>query len=259
MPALRGVVHAVRIYLAGNSQHWRGYFTPDLFRGAYMLESFYYCSDYTERHIIPNAADFLLDSGAFTFMQGKSTVPDFDAYAERYAAFIVRNGVQHYFELDVDSVLGYAEVKRLRDKLERLTGRPSIPVWHNSRGKEEFIRHCREYPYVAIGGLVGGSSEYARKYWRYFPWFIRTAHEHGAKIHALGFTSLEGLQKYHFDSVDSTAWTSGNRFGCAFYFDGKTIRKKSVPPGCRIGNPKACALHNWGEWIKFQRYAEAHL
>ena len=68
---------------------------------------------------------------------------------------------------------------------------------------------CKEYNYVAIGGLVGGNAEYSSKYWRYFPWFIKTAHENGAKIHALGFTSLRGMAQYHFDSVDSTTWKSG--------------------------------------------------
>lgn len=249
----------MRIYLAGTSAQWKAYFTPEDFRGAYLLESFFYCDAYTEKQVIPNCGDFLLDSGAYTFMQGKSTVPDFDEYAERYAAFINRNGVEKYFELDVDAVLGYGEVKRLREKLIRLTGKPCIPVWHHSRGKEEFIRHCQEFPYVAIGGLVGGKSEYARKYWQYFPWFIRTAHENGAKIHALGFTSLIGLAKFHFDSVDSTAWTAGNRFGHVFLFDGRTLRQTDVPPGHRIRSARECARHNYGEWVKFQRWADGHL
>lgn len=53
----------------------------------YILESFFYADADTER-LIPFYGDFLLDSGAFTFMQGKGGSPDFDAYAERYADFI---------------------------------------------------------------------------------------------------------------------------------------------------------------------------
>ena len=226
----------------------------------FILESFFYINEDVIKYL-HHFGDFLLDSGAFTFMQGKGGKPNFDEYTERYAEFINENRVEKYFELDIDSVVGYDQVKLLRSKLERLTGRQSIPVWHKSRGKDEFIGLCRDYPYVAIGGLVDGAKkgEYARSLWRFFPWFIRTAHENGAKIHALGFTSLEGIQEYHFDSVDSTAWTTGNRFGYLHYFDGKTIRKIDKPSGYKLKDSKAVALHNYTEWLKFQKYAETHL
>ena len=194
-------------------------------------------------------------------MQGKGGSPDWDEYVRRYADFISRNRVEKYFDLDIDSVVGYDRVKRIRRDLERLTGKPSIPVWHKSRGKEEYIAHCREYPYVAIGGLVDSAKkgEYAKSLWKYFPWFINTAHENGARIHALGFTSLDGIAQYHFDSVDSTAWTTGNRFGYLYYFNGRTMMKKDAPKGHRIGDSRKAAVHNYSEWIKFQKYADRHL
>lgn len=223
------------------------------------MESFYYADEDTER-LLPYFGDFLLDSGAFTFMQNSNIKADWDEYVERYADFINRNKIEKYFELDIDSVVGYDEVKKLRNKLEKLTNRPSIPVWHRTRGKTEFERLCDEYSYVAIGGLVSDmASEYSRKYWKYFPWFIRTAHKKGAKIHALGFTSLEGIKRYHFDSVDSTAWTAGNRFGYIYYFDGKTMKKKDAPEGMRISSPREAALINYCEWIKYQKYALTHM
>lgn len=226
----------------------------------YILESFFYADSDTER-LIPHYGDFLLDSGAFTFMQGKGGKVNWDEYVERYADFIKRNKVKKYFELDIDSVVGYDKVLTIRAKLEKLTGVQSIPVWHKSRGKEEYVRHCQEYPYVALGGLVDGAKkgEYARALWKYFPWFIKTAHDNGAKIHALGFTSLDGIRQYHFDSVDSTAWTTGNRFGFLYFFDGQTMQKKDAPKGHRISDSRAAALHNYTEWIKFQKYAETHL
>ena len=226
----------------------------------YILESFYYADADTER-LIPYMGDFLLDSGAFTFMQNSKTHVDWNEYIERYAAFIKRNKVEKYFELDIDSVVGYEKVLEYRNRLETLVGWRCIPVWHTSRGKEEFIRHCEEFPYVALGGIVGagkGTKEYQR-YHKAFPWFIKTAHEHGAKIHGLGYTSLEGLTKYHFDSVDSTAWTTGNRYGYAYRFNGKSMDKIDVPEGKQIKNAKALALNNFNEWVKFQRYAETHL
>lgn len=252
----------MRLFLAGVSP-WRtggGYDRIIHQYKPYILESFFYADADTER-LMPHYGDFLLDSGAFTFMQGRGGSPDWDEYIRRYADFINRNKVEKYFELDIDSVVGYDKVKQIRAKLESLTGRQSIPVWHKSRGKDEFIGHCKDYPYVAIGGLVDGAKkgEYARELWKYFPWFINTAHQNGAKIHALGFTSLEGIRLYHFDSVDSTAWTTGNRFGYIYYFDGKTIQKKDPPKGHHLGDTRKVALNNYTEWLKFQKYADKYL
>ena len=53
-------------------------------------------------------------------------------------------------------MVGYKKVKQIRAKLERLTGKQSIPVWHLSRGMDEFRGICKDYGYVAIGGIVSG-------------------------------------------------------------------------------------------------------
>lgn len=222
----------------------------------YILGSFFYCDADTER-LLPHFGDFLLDSGAFTFMMGKGGSPNWDEYVERYADFINRNNVQKYFELDIDSVVGYDRVKEIRRKLERLTNRPTIPVWHISRGLEEYKRMCDEYDYVAIGGIVSGEIKNTK--YGAFPSLIAEAHKRGAKVHGLGFTALDWLKVCHFDSVDSTAWTTGNRFGYLYYFDGHTMRKKDVPKGHRLGDSRAAALNNYTEWIKFQKWAETHL
>lgn len=250
----------MKLFLAESGGLWEAYFDEKDFSHVYILQSYYYADDFTEKYIIPNASDFMLDSGAFTFMQNAKVRVNWDEYIERYAEFINQNGIKKYFELDIDSVVGYEKVLEYRKRLERLTGKQPIPVWHSNRGQEEFIKHCQEYPYVALGGLVGtGKSEYARKYWKYFPWFINMAHKNGAKIHALGFTSLDGIKTFHFDSVDSTAWTSGNRFGFVYYFDGQTMKKIDAPKGKRLANHRKVSLHNYKEWIKFQMYVDTHL
>lgn len=227
----------------------------------FILESFYYADSDTER-LIPHYGDFLLDSGAFTFMGGfnfrdNSKGIDFTDYIERYAAFINRNKVDKYFELDVDVCVGYDKVKEYRRMLERLTNRQPIPVWHSTRGREDFLRCCDEYPYVALGGIVGG--EWSAQAEKYIPWFISEAHKRKVKIHGLGYTKLKKLEQYHFDSVDSTAWTTGNRFGYLYWFDGYTMQKREAPKGHRIGDSRAAALHNYTEWIKFQKWAITHL
>ncbi len=220
-----------------------------------VLESFFYVDSDTEL-LLPYFGDFLLDSGAFTFMQGNGGASNWDSYVERYADFIVRNDVKKFFELDIDSVAGYPKVLELRRKLEGLTGHQCIPVWHVSRGMDEFRRMCGDYSYVAIGGIV--SKEIPPEKYKALPTLIKEAHRRGAKIHGLGFTALSWLPRCHFDSVDSTAWTTGNRFGYLYYFDGRTMRKKEVPKGHRIGDPRTAAVNNYLEWVKFQKYAETH-
>ena len=227
--------------------------------GQLILESYFYCrkNDVIPK-LLPRLGGFLLDSGAFTFMQGNGSA-DWDRYTEEYAEWINRYRITKFFELDIDSLVGIKEVERLRNKLERLTGKQPIPVWHKCRGKDYFLGMARDYRYVAIGGIV--TQEIPRKvYEGAFPWFINEAHKAGAKIHGLGYTSLEGIKKYHFDSVDSTAWLYGNRGGYLYKFNpGKGgFDKIPTPPGHRLASQDA-AKWNFTEWIKFQRYAEKYL
>lgn len=222
----------------------------------FILESFYYADETTEK-LLPYFGDFLLDSGAFTFMQSSKTHVVWEDYIERYADFINRNNVEKFFELDIDSVVGYDKVLEYRAMLEKLTNKQCIPVWHISRGMKNFYEMCQMYPYVALGGIVGerrGGTKY-KQYHAMFPTFIKIAHQHGCKIHGLGYTDLSGLAINHFDSVDSTAWTAGNRFGFIYQFNGKTMIKHDVPKGKRIADSRKVAEINYLEWIKFQRWA----
>lgn len=249
----------MKLYLAGVAP-WREQGLYDKTIEAhrpYILESFYYADEDTER-LLPYFGDFLLDSGAFTFMQNNhGGEVDWDGYIERYADFINRNGVQKFFELDVDSVVGYKRVLEFREKIERLTGKKCIPVWHKARGIDEFKRMCDEYEYAAIGGIV--SREIKQTEYRVFPAMIKEAHRRGCKMHGLGFTNLALLPEVHFDSVDSTAWTTGNRYGFVYRFNGKTMVKVEPPGGMRLADSRRVALINYTEWLKFQKYAEANL
>lgn len=229
----------------------------DIFRDANILHSFYYMREFTEKIIIPKAKRFMLDSGAFSLFSSNGAGTNWNDYIKSYAQFINRNNIKLFFELDIDSLIGYEKVLYLRKQLEDLTGRQPIPVWHKSRGREEFVKMCEEYKYVAIGGIV--SKEITKSEYKFFPWFINTAHQHGAKIHGLGFTSFSDLEKYRFDSVDSSAWTSGARFGSVSRFDGKRVVSTGKPQGTRIVDYKPLAYHNFKEWLKYVNYAEKHL
>lgn len=252
----------MKVFLASTLNFIEQYLTPSDIKGIYGLESFYYLKNGQEKYI-PLFKDFLLDSGAYTFFFSKNNQKvNWEEYVEKYADFINKNKVDKFFELDIDKIIGYDNVLVLRKRLEQKTGKQCIPVWHKNRGKEEYEKMCKEYKYVALGGLVGGggaSSEYAKKYWEFFPYFINTAHKNGTKIHGLGFTSQEGLKRYRFDSVDSTSWTAGNRFGCVLQFNGKEIVTHQKKQGQRMNCARDVLVNNFKEYVKFQKYADIKL
>lgn len=245
----------MKIYLAGKLD----YIKPELYDGVNRLDSFYYCSKIDKKEI-DLAKDFILDSGAFTFRQAKKVSHiDWYDYTARYADFVKRNNIEKYFELDIDSITGYEEVLKIRNFLEKETGSKCIPVWHLSRGKDEFLKMCDEYPYVAIGGIAGISLMRLREIMKtLMPYLIKEAHKRHAKIHGLGYTDLKGLTKHHFDSVDSTSWLSSARFGTLYKFTGTTLIQYPKPKGMRL-KTKESTINNFLEWKKFSEYAEGHL
>ena len=64
----------------------------------YLLESYYYIKDF-QKPLIRNADLFLLDSGAFTFMNTSKGNVNWNAYIDKYIAFINENDVKYFFEL----------------------------------------------------------------------------------------------------------------------------------------------------------------
>lgn len=225
----------------------------------YMLESFFTMEEWLIP-IIKKCDLFLLDSGAFTFMNSKKKKShNFDEYLTEYINFINKNDIKYFFELDIDSIVGIEEVERLRKRLENETQKKCIPVFHKSRGKDYFIKMCQEYDYIAIGGIV--TKEIKPEEYKYFKWFIDTAHSYGCKIHGLGFTNLKSLRYYNFDSVDSTSWKSGGRYGTCYHFTGREIKVVDTNNRRRRGDISHHDLdrHNYYEWVKFQKYAEERL
>ena len=218
----------------------------------YRLESFFYITEKDEA-LIHKYKGFLLDSGAFTFMSNAKGDIKWDEYIEKYADFINKHDIKHFFELDIDVLVGINEVERLRVKLEKLTNKKSIPVWHKFRGKDYWLRMVKDYDYVAVGGIV--TKEIKPSEYKYFTWLLNEAKKENCKVHALGFTNLKGLTKYPFYSVDSTSWLSGNRFGAIYYFDGKTMQKQDKQKGQKVKTNET-AKNNFYEWVKFSKYME---
>ena len=109
----------MKIHLAGSG--WNYLWVDSDFFNFNRLESFYYIEE--EKEYIHKYDNFLLDSGAFTFMSSSKGGVNWDEYIKKYAEFINQYNVKHFFELDIDSIVGIKEVERLRRNLEELTGK----------------------------------------------------------------------------------------------------------------------------------------
>lgn len=249
---------AMKVYLVNPSS--RQYCLEEkIFKDLNILESYYYLRKSEGfMTLAKDFGNFLLDSGAFTFMNGSHNGSiDWGSYTEEYASFINKHDVKLFIEMDIDSIVGLKEVERLRGKLERLTGKKPIPVWHRNRGKDYFLKMCDEFSYIAIGGIV--TQEIPRqKYESIFPWFINEAHKRGCKIHGLGYTGTKRLKDFHFDSVDSTAWLHGNRGGWLYKFNPETGEMGKIQYDGRLKS-KEGAISNFCEWVKFSKYADLYL
>ena len=252
------IKEAMKVYLAGNAP-WReeGIYNEAIKKiKPYILESYYYLRDNNKwiMEMKPFMKDFLLDSGAFTFLNEPGN-HNWQKYVEEYAVFINKYDVEYFFELDIDPIVGLEEVERLRHILEKFTGKKCIPVWHKSRGMDYWKKMVQEYDYVAIGGIV--TKEIKPKDYPIFAVLIKIANQHKCKVHGLGFTNMDGLRKYRFHSVDSTAWLYGNRGGFLYQFNGTGL-DKIQPKNMRLKGRQA-ATHNFTEWLKFSHYAETNL
>ena len=241
----------MKVYLAINNT----LDIEDLVGGADILSSYYYCKKMDSIiSKIPMMRNFILDSGVFTFINSGKQV-DIKKYTEEYAAFVREHRIKNYVEMDVDQIYGVEETRRLRDKLENLVGWQSIPVWHTIRGKESFIKDCKDYDYIALGYFLteGLSSALTDKYARQF---VLKAHSLGCRIHGLGFTKSQKLKEIPFDSVDSSTWSCSRRYGYTFKFFPKEglMKMYQKPEGKRMKKAQALGRPAFIEWRKYQDY-----
>ena len=211
-----------------------------------ILTSFYYFRDK-----LPFDVDLhLVDSGAFTFFSSKKKI-DIDQYLTEYIEYINKYDIKYFFELDIDVLVGYDKVLELRERLERETGKKCIPVWHMSRGKDEFIKMIKEYDYASIGGVVNKESIVNHK--DKFHLLNKLARKHGCKLHGLGVTDAN-VENYGFYSVDSTSWNSGTRFGKFMKFEQNKIKHIKRKEGTRLISYHELNKLNIMQWLKFQKY-----
>lgn len=223
-----------------------------LFNSPAVLESFWYYQDWQEPYL-KNVEFFMLDSGAFSMFGGKTNI-DIDSYCDRYIEFINNHPwINRYVELDVESIFGMDKMLELRKRLERGTGKQCMPVMHRTRTKDDYLGICKDYNFICLGGMgFGKDAEITR---RLAQWFVDTAHDNDCKVHGLGYTPTKDLYKYDFDSVDSSSWLGGGRFGNLYHFNGISLDQINKPSNMLTEHYVKVDTNNFEEWAKWGTYA----
>lgn len=170
-------------------------------------------------------AKLFIDSGAFS-MWTKGVNVDVDAYIQWIndrADFIDLYG-------QVDAIPGertggmptYSQVREaaqktwenylyMRPKMKKPEG--LLYTFHVGEPKE-FLEQALEWkdpdgnfiPYIALGGMVGKSTEVRRNFLDMCFRIISNSSNPNVKVHAFGMTSKELLSEYPITSCDSTSW-----------------------------------------------------
>lgn len=233
------------------------------FKPHYILESFMYLRSKHKSTLnyidwCLQADEFLLDSGAFTFMNKSKKTSNFSddvlwEYINNYIDFINQYDIKHFFEMDIDCVVGYDKVKEIRKYIEEKTNKKTIPVWHKSRGIQDFHDMCKEYEYVAIGGIA--AKEIKRSEYELLNELCDIAHFYGCIIHGLGYSPLSILneRKCPFDTVDSTTWLAHLK-KCSFSLDnGNLIRTNGDDRYWRTVDQEA-----FSSWVEFSKLPDVY-
>ncbi len=162
----------------------------------------------------PGFSDYLLDSGGFQLKTGAIKRPLYwKSYCWWIKALIEKYGdkISGYMTLDVDSPgITYENTLYMMGE-----GLNPMPIWKDGWSEYWLDFYAREFPYVAIGGLVG-SGQKSRMYYTQLMKKLAVNYPK-TKFHLLGvgISGADGFKQYPPFSVDFSTWTNPGRFGSA--------------------------------------------
>lgn len=199
--------------------------------------------------------EVFLDSGAHTLQKPGKEV-DWDKFIYEYIKFIndYKQYLDYIVELDVENKIGLPLVEKYRNKIKKETSIEPIVVWHRSRGFDYLKYMCKTYKYIGFSGFVEDKTGENEIPDRFVNTFCDMAHKDSAKVHGFGYTR-QNLPEKRFDSIDSSSWNSGIRYGQLLKFkDNKMIHYKKL----HNYNNKYDVISKWSvkEWIKYQEFLD---
>lgn len=188
---------------------------PDDYIEYGLVSYFYIKNNYSIMDLVlKKCKHVLVDSGAFSFQQGKKS--NFNDFVLSYEEFVKKYAnhprIIGFFEMDIDVIVGFEEVLKYRRRLEKITNK-IIPVWHQNRGIKEFYNMCKEYSGRRISVSAVSNPDIIDSQYNLF---INTAKKYNTNIHLLGMTRFDFMQSLNLtktDSADSSSWKQTGIFG----------------------------------------------
>lgn len=179
------------------------------------------------------------DSGAFSAatLGSEIKLADYAAWLKDWRGLITTAAT-----LDV---IGDADATQRNTLALEDMGLSVLPVFHTGSPWDRLEKLCKQYRYVALGGMV----PYTRMQGELMRWLVkcfRIGAEHGTVFHGFGQTSPVPMASLPFYSVDSSTWSTGARYGWMFLWDERTAAMARIRTGTSDARKYARVVRRYG-------------
>lgn len=196
----------------------------------WILYSYYYILRFSKEGFVDRmkreypGVQWFLDSGAFTYATfaatGNRKIPPVDKYVQLYMDYVADagEGFSRVTELDLDGIetldIPYEQVQEwLEEMLVRFPHLPVMPTFHGWRGEAEWDRYCND-PRIKCMAIGRGTNNLGLQ-----RRLVMKAMAKGKPVHGFAMTKFKStLQLVPYDSVDSTSWVMGQKYGLTYIF-----------------------------------------
>jgi hypothetical protein len=180
------------------------------------LESWHYVNNpRLIRHMRETGIKVFLDSGAYSAhtLGVDLKVSDYCTYIKENEDFIrVEDGIPMVSVLDGigDAQLTYQN----QCEMERLGVRP-LPCFHAGEDIRYLEHYVANYEYITLGGMVGARPDQLA-IWLDRVWdqcLVDGAGRSKVRVHGFGITSIPLMERFPWESCDSSSWIQSASFG----------------------------------------------
>lgn len=155
-----------------------------------------------------NTYRLIVDSGAFTAWNIGKTIK-----LDEYCRFLDSIECLRPFNAVQLDVFGDPEKTWKNFLVMKQRGYDVMPVFTRGDTLERLEEMYSYTDYIMFGGITIGG-----KNLNYVKWFMEK--NKGRKIHWLGFCNVDFIKHYQPQSVDSSSWASGSRYGNVHFYKG---------------------------------------
>jgi hypothetical protein len=177
-------------------------------------------------------AEMFADSGAVSVhsLGATVTVREYGEWLQKW-----KHLFSFYANLDVKG--NVAEGLKNQKTLEGM-GLEPVPVFHGGEPWSVLDDMIQDYPFVALGGMVGHTQSGSKAMWRYLAKAFQMAKGKSVVFHGFGMAHWEILKSFPWYSIDTSGWGSGFRYGTVPFWNPHTCILKRA----RLGDRK-----NWAK------------